>query len=116
MNRRRLTKSERNAIYLMFDRRCAYCGAKITCREMQIDHVVPLYNGGADDIDNMLPACRSCNKYKSTMTLEKFRAAVERMPEVLNRDNATFRIAMRFGVIQPGTQKVKFYFERRNEA
>ncbi|MFJ5551203.1 HNH endonuclease [Streptomyces sp. NPDC093225] len=29
-----------------------------------MDHVVPFANGGSDDLDNLLPACRPCNNAK----------------------------------------------------
>ncbi len=60
---------------------------------MQVDHAIPMefYNAyravGKDlnALSNLLPACRSCNNYKSSYTMEKFRKAIERMPEVLQR-------------------------------
>lgn len=112
MRRRKLTYSERNTVYDKCDGCCAYCGTHIDFEDMQVDHVMPLRKGGADRLDNMLPACRSCNHYKSTLTLEQFRAAVEKMPQVLERDNTTYKIARRFGVIKIGNPKVVFYFER----
>jgi len=76
---------------------CAYCGCEITLSEMQVDHVMPLRKGGPDTLENMLPACRSCNHYKSTLTVQQFRDTVERMPYRLMKNNATFRNAVRFG-------------------
>ena len=112
MKRRKLTASERREIYDKCDNHCAYCGEYIKYEDMQVDHVMPLHKGGADSIDNMLPACRSCNHYKSTLTLEQFRANIERMPDVLTRDNTTYKIAARFGVIKVVRPKVTFYFEK----
>lgn len=112
MKRRKLSAAERHEIYDKCDNHCAYCGVYIKFEDMQVDHVMPLRKGGADSLDNMLPACRSCNHYKSTLTLEQFRANIERMPEVLTRDNATYKIAARFGVIKVVCPKVKFYFEK----
>lgn len=43
------------------DNRCAYCGA--TSR-LTKDHVVPISKGGTDYIENILPACLSCNSRK----------------------------------------------------
>jgi hypothetical protein len=82
---------------------------------MQVDHIVPLCKGGADDIDNMAPSCRSCNHFKGGSTLESFRERVERWPDVLARDSVTYRNAVRFGLVKPNPQKVKFYFEKWNE-
>ena len=66
-------------------------------------------------IENLMPSCRSCNNYKSSLTLEKFRQAIERWPEVLQRDNVTYRNAVRFGMIEPKPHKVMFYFELLKE-
>jgi hypothetical protein len=65
-----------------------------------------------DAMDNYMPACRSCNNYKHTLTLDKFRMAVERWPEVLQRDSVTYRNAVRFGMVEPKPHSVVFYFER----
>lgn len=110
-DRRKLTKQERQKICDMFDGRCAYCGCKIDIKAMQVDHIKPLANGGTDTLNNMYPACRSCNHYKSTRTIESFRKAVESMPDVLTRDNVTYKIAVRFGVVVPNKHKVRFLFE-----
>lgn len=111
-NRRRLSLEEREAVYNKMSGRCAYCGEAITFGAMQVDHVVPLRKGGEGTPENMLPACRSCNHYKSTLTVEQFRAAVARMPEVLMRDSVTYKTAVRFGVVLPMPKRVTFYFER----
>jgi hypothetical protein len=65
-----------------------------------------------DTIENMLPACRSCNNYKSTLTIEKFRKSIERWPDVLSNGNTTYRNAVRFGMAIPNPHKVEFYFEK----
>ncbi len=111
--RRKLTAAERQQIYEKFGGRCAYCGCKITIKEMQADHVVPLHLGGADDISNLYPACRACNHYKSTFTVEKFREMIQRAPAALMKSNATYRSIARFGLIRhPENPEVRFYFER----
>ena len=50
---------------------CAYRGEP---GPLEPDHRVPLTRGGTNFIDNILPACRSCNARKHTMTEEEFRA------------------------------------------
>lgn len=82
----------------------------LTLQQMQADHIEPLELGGADDLSNLFPSCRSCNHYKHTMTIERFRQALERMPSVLMRDNVTYRNAVRFGLIKHSENpKVEFY-------
>lgn len=108
MNRRRLSKSERKKIYEKCKGHCAYCGCKLEYKDMQIDHVIPLRRGGEDDIKNMLPACRSCNHYKATLTAEEFRDYVSRIPERLQRDSIPYKVGARFGLIK-SNKEVRFY-------
>ena len=112
-DRRKLTAAERQQIYEKFGGRCAYCGCEITIKDMQADHVVPLHLGGEDDISNLYPACRACNHYKSTFTMEKFREMIRRAPAVLMKNSATYRNLVRFGLIKhPEKTVLRFYFER----
>ncbi|MDE6455005.1 MAG: HNH endonuclease [Dysosmobacter sp.] len=111
-DRRRLSPRERQTVYRKTNGRCAYCGGYIKFKEMQVDHVMPLRKGGADTLENMLPACRSCNHYKGSLTMAQFRKSVERMPEVLMRDNVTYKNAVRFGLVWPMPRPVTFYFEK----
>lgn len=123
MNRQRFNSKTRERVYAKCNGHCAYCGAEIPISKMQIDHLIPFEFTeayAAQDIDlnaieNLMPSCRSCNNYKSSLTLEKFRQAIERWPEVLQRDNVTYRNAVRFGMIEPKPHKVMFYFELLKE-
>ncbi len=118
--RKKLTAEERKTVHAKFGGHCAYCGTPINLNQMQVDHLIPMtfhssYLGEGIDIDTMenyMPACRSCNKIKSCYTLEKFRKAIEHWPEVLARDSATYRDAVRFGMVEPKQHPVVFYFER----
>jgi 5-methylcytosine-specific restriction endonuclease McrA len=47
--------------------RCAYCGIhKDDTPEGYLtrDHIIPISEGGTDEIDNIAPACYSCNTTK----------------------------------------------------
>lgn len=116
IKRRKLTSSERMEVYRKMEGHCAYCGCDLKYEDMQVDHIVPL-NGwtrrGTDTLDNMYPACRSCNHYKSTMDIETFRQMVENMPTALARDSVTYKNAVRFGLVTPNPHPVIFFFERR---
>ena len=63
--RKAIPKKVRQTVYLMYNGHCAYCGTEIAYKDMQVDHATPLRIGGADDISNYMPACRSCNHYKA---------------------------------------------------
>lgn len=111
IKRKKLTKKQRRDIYNEFDGRCAYCATEITIEQMQVDHIKPLRLGGEDDFKNMICACRSCNKYKHTLSIEDFRGQLLEITKRLMRDSATFRLAERYGLIEIKDQGIKFLFE-----
>ena len=113
--RRKLSKAEREQVLKKCDGHCAYCGCSLEHEHMQVDHVIPLRKGGADELENMLPACKSCNWYKSTMTVDQFRAYLEQIPTRLMRDSIPYQVGMRFGIIKQGEPQIKFYFENHKE-
>jgi 5-methylcytosine-specific restriction endonuclease McrA len=53
---------------------CAYCGST---ERIEADHRIPLYRGGSNEINNILPACRHCNRRKHRRTEEEFRALLQ---------------------------------------
>lgn len=56
-----------------FDNTCAYCGESPEEGELlEIEHLVPLSRGGYHRLENVVPACPSCNKRKGSMTYEEF--------------------------------------------
>lgn len=113
--RKKLTKAERQTVYDKCGGHCAYCGCEIKLSEMQVDHVMPIgliYDENTESMSNYLPACRSCNHYKSSLTLDRFRFCIERFPQVLMRDSVTYKNAVRFGLVEPKPHKVVFYFEK----
>lgn len=109
----RLTVKDRRTVYDKMGGRCAYCGEILDYKDMQVDHFLPVRGGeDRDNLDNMLPACRSCNHYKRGNTLEGWRKMLEATPTVLERDCYTYRQAVRFGMVTPTPRKVVFYFEK----
>lgn len=55
---------------------CAYCNQKKT---LEMDHIVPLSKGGKHDVDNVVPACKSCNSSKTASSLLIF--LYQRLPK-----------------------------------
>lgn len=43
---------------------CAYCSCELDEETFTVDHKVPVSKGGTDDLENLVPACRSCNSSK----------------------------------------------------
>jgi len=65
------TSAEWRALVQRYEGKCAYRGE---VGPLQVDHRVPLSRGGTNSIDNILPACRSCNGHKHAMTEAELRA------------------------------------------
>lgn len=108
-----LSKDIRRKVYEKIDGHCAYCGCELEYKDMQVDHVKSLYwYNGTNDLDNLMPSCRSCNHYKSTQSVESMRENLSLIPQRLTRDNASFRLALKYGLIAINKKPVKFYFER----
>lgn len=64
-------------LFLLFDRRCAYCEQPIV-GQPDPDHVIPLRRGGHNSIGNILPVCHLCNSDKGTWLLTEWNADRER--------------------------------------
>lgn len=116
IKRRRLSAKERKQVFDMYNGHCAYCGTEITFRGMQVDHKQPLRIGGEDALENMFPACRSCNHYKATLDIEKFREYLEGIPKRVRRDDIAFQVGERYGLTCAYEIPVKFYFEKSDNA
>jgi len=50
---------------------CQYCG--IYTQDGAVDHIIPLSEGGTDDIDNLAWSCAECNQAKGAKLLDQWR-------------------------------------------
>jgi 5-methylcytosine-specific restriction endonuclease McrA len=65
--RRSLTSKERLRLFALHDERCHLCGGRIGVGEAwEVEHVIPLAMGGADDDANRKPAHVKCHRAKTT--------------------------------------------------
>lgn len=114
-NRKAISKKVRQEVYKMYDGHCAYCGCKLEYKDMQVDHVESLYwYNGTNDISNYKPACRMCNFYKSTFTLEGFREELLKIRARLEKV-FIYRLSKKYGLIKEVDKQIKFYFEEMEE-
>lgn len=60
------TKEQWEALKEEFDQRCVKCGA--AGLHLDKDHIIPVYQGGSDGLDNIQPLCAWCNAGKSAET------------------------------------------------
>lgn len=113
-SRKQIPLSVRKIAYEKYNGHCAYCGKSIKYKDMQIDHIEAVYtNGENNTMSNLMPACRSCNFYKSTMTVESFR---KQLGLVVGRLEKVFiyRLARDYGLISENKKDIIFYFEEVN--
>lgn len=60
-----------------YEYRCAYCGKPLEGDDETIDHAVPISRGGTNDIENLVPCCRSCNSKKHDKTADEYKALIQ---------------------------------------
>lgn len=122
-----ISKKIREIVYAKYDGRCAYCGDPITLKEMQVDHIIAQYeyenrshkmgkgDMDKDDLENLNPACRMCNFYKGTSTIEEFRNW--KLKGIIDRlqKSFIFRLALKYKMIEVKRWDGKFYFEKIKE-
>lgn len=65
-------RSIRLRIFERDDFTCQYCGARGV--PLECDHVTPVAQGGTNDDENLVAACRDCNRAKGARTPEQWRA------------------------------------------
>lgn len=111
--RKAISQSVRKRVYEKYHGRCAYCGQPIRYDEMQVDHIEARYLGGDDDLANYNPACRMCNFYKSTKSLEIFRDDLAMLQRRLQKVYI-YRLALRYGLVKEEMAEVTFYFEKED--
>lgn len=63
--RRALSTTRRVKVFEEAGGRCHICGQKIFGKGWEVEHVIPLALGGADNEDNMRPAHEDCHKGKT---------------------------------------------------
>ena len=113
MKRNPISKQLRQSVYNKYNGHCAYCGCEITFKEMQVDHLNSFYNNGENQsLDNLMPACRACNFYKSTLTVDKFRQQLGLLKQRLN-NQFIYKLARKYNLIEEINKDIKFYFERK---
>ena len=113
--RKAIPKQTRLAVYDKCSGHCGYCGCELEYKDMQVDHMQPLRVGGVDSIENMMPACRSCNHYKATFNVAGFRIYLSGIYQRLMRDSIPFQVGSRFGIIEHVSDDIVFYFEKAEE-
>lgn len=129
--RKPISKATRRLVYEKYNGHCAYCGREIEMKDMQVDHIIPVMksyygikeealkvrqmieDGSFNRIDNLMPACRACNYYKSMSDIEGSRQRIMNELEHTCRSSFQTKLAMQYGMITYKPWDGKFYFEKQ---
>ncbi|NIG20562.1 HNH endonuclease [Pantoea sp. Al-1710] len=135
----KLTPKQRSELHMKFGGRCAYCGCELPEKGWHADHVEPIYRGVTqhryvneekkivtvnveqrreklDVLENMVPACKPCNLFKSVWSVEQFREQIALQAQRAMNYSVNARTAERFGQIKLTPSPVVFWFEQYQEA
>lgn len=111
---------KRRKIWNKSNGHCWYCGIEIGEKGWHADHFIPVVRDlttnkmtkkELDTIDNLVPACASCNIQKGSMPIESWRKIIKGHIVSLNRDINQYKIAKRFGLIDEIDIDVTFWYE-----
>ena len=86
--RKPIPKSVRFDVFKRDSFKCQYCGRSAPDVILEVDHIVPVAEGGTNDPLNLVTSCRDCNRGKSakllsdTTIIDKQRKQLEDMNEM----------------------------------
>ena len=69
--RKAISKKLRFEVFKRDSFRCQYCGRSAPDVILEVDHIIPVAEGGKNDIMNLLTSCRDCNRGKGKRMLSE---------------------------------------------
>lgn len=81
--RKSMSKRLRFEVFKRDAFRCQYCGRSAPDVILEVDHIVPVAEGGKDDMLNLVTSCRDCNRGKSAKMLSDM-SAIDRQKKQLD--------------------------------
>ena len=80
--RKSLGKKVRFDVFKRDEFSCQYCGRTTPAVTLEIDHVIPVSEGGSDELHNLITACFDCNRGKGAEMLEKVPETIAKRSEI----------------------------------
>jgi 5-methylcytosine-specific restriction endonuclease McrA len=128
-----MNKELKHKIKVKYNGRCAYCGIELD-NTWQVDHMISkreyssqiqagkqpkhlkhLTLNDVDHIDNLTPACKPCNNYKHSYSVDFFRETLKTMlnkkHEYLFKSKTKMQVALNMGTVKLQEWDGVFYFE-----
>lgn len=81
--RKSLSKRVRFEVFKRDEFTCRYCGRKPPEVILNVDHIVPVVEGGGDEESNLATSCFDCNSGKSGVPLSQLPQPVAEMRELM---------------------------------
>jgi len=66
----RHTKKDWEEMLLFFNKTCCKCFGESGLLNVEKDHIIPIYQGGSDGLDNLQPLCALCNSGKGAENID----------------------------------------------
>ena len=86
--RKSIPKSVRFEVFKRDSFKCQYCGAYPPDVILEVDHIVPVAEGGENDMMNLITSCKGCNRGKGKkkltdrQTIERQKAELDDLNEI----------------------------------
>lgn len=101
-----ISKSTRFSVFSRDNFTCRYCGRQSDTIPLHVDHVIPVCQGGTNDIENLITACADCNLGKGGKTIpqsapteaDRLRLAQERNEQLASAQAAAEAVQARFAL------------------
>lgn len=62
---------------------CKYCGKKPGETVLEVDHIIPRYKKGTDEIENLITSCFDCNRGKGKRMLNELTPEMQKNADIL---------------------------------
>jgi len=98
-----ISKTNRLALYLRDEFTCSYCErslCKASPRDVTLDHVIPVSEGGTDEPKNLVLACRRCNSRKQDKNWRHFAGNGETIRRIVNRRRRVPNTSLALEILQ----------------
>ena len=114
-----MKKKDRELILSKTKGVCFYCGCDLNGTRWHADQFHPIRRNGdgtmmhpeRDTAKNLVPACASCNKLKSSLDVDYLRVYIYNFVDSLNKYTNQYKFAKKYGQIQETRKPVVFWFE-----
>lgn len=71
MKRKPISKSVRFSVFARDGFTCRYCGKQSDNAVLEVDHVIPVCQGGTNDLENLITSCVDCNRGKGGKKIDQ---------------------------------------------